>query len=899
MLKTTGFAIRYAFNNLRRGGLWTVFALFSIAAGVTAVVALRSLGLAIGDTLTSTVRESNNGDITLSRGENSPIAGLTGIEGVGGDTPTEQRIFTAEEITFLESYTQEHDGNVSLYSLLAGIQVTAVDEVTAGRPQFVSVFLIDATNFPPTRPVVALEPFGVPVSELLIDDHDIVVSSNFANGRDLQVGDSVHVSGTSDLFTVKGIVSADEEAGLSDLIAAFFGFAYLDQRSADIIGVEATPNRISIAFPPQANIDLIQEARYLDRQMTPPSTSIRNATSIERALGTVTDVIGRLIVISGLGALVIGGVGIINTMLVMVRRRTLEIATLKTFGLKGGQIATLFVWEACLLGIGGSALGVFLGYGLGGVVNRFGEALVQQSLVWRFYPESGIYGMVLGLSITLVFGVLPVLTATKVRPAIVLRPNETHIVSAGILQSIGALLLVVLSLGVMVGTILGGIVTDSWWGDVLIGLIGTAIGFLVIGLLIVLMWVLVWLISRLPAFGIIDLRLALRNLTSRRWRTATTLLAIAAGMFALSAITFVSQGVREVLQFQITSNLGGNVLIFPFTSLFLNADLAESGITTQLDVLDGIVYRTRHDFYQMKIESINGEPYQSPFADFGDGEFGDEADLFGRVIRTNNPYMNNGVVSEGRSLTSEDIGKPYLLIRPPTDDPFGNGEALIQVGDQVTVSVNDGDEEVTLEVVGILADTPNNLGNAIIPYETLTARPNASFTVAQVEDAFLNQTLLTLSNMPLAFVLDISFIDGLISRLVDQMSAIPTAVGWLSLFAAATIMANTVLLATLERRKQIGVLKAIGLKTRRIVGIMLLENSVIALLGATLGLGISGLITALMTAAGLGNAIPIPSNALPIALLLVGIALLISWLSTLASARVITQESVSSVLRYD
>lgn len=897
MLKTTGFAIRYAFNNLRRGGLWTVFALFSIAAGVTAVVALRSLGLAIGDTLTSTVRESNNGDITLSRGENSPLAGLTGIEGVGGDTPTEQRIFTPQEITFLEEYAQERDGNLSLYSLLAGIQVTAVDEVTAGRPQFVSVFLIDATNFPPTRPVLALEPKGVPLSALLIDEHDIVVSTNFASGRDLNVGDSVHVSGTSDLFTVKGIVSADEEAGLNDLIAAFFGFVYLDQRSASIIGVETTPNRISIAFPPQAEINLIQEARYLNREMTPPATSIRNATSLERALGTVTDVIGRLIVISGLGALVIGGVGIINTMLVMVRRRTLEIATLKTFGLKGGQIATLFVWEACLLGIGGSALGVMLGYGLGGVVNRFGEALVQQSLVWRFYPESGIYGMVLGLSITLVFGVLPVLTATKVRPAIVLRPNETHIVSAGIVQSFGALLLVVLSLGVMVGTILGGIVTDSWWGDVLVGLIGTAIGFIVIGLLIVVMWVLVWLISRLPAFGIIDLRLALRNLTSRRWRTATTLLAIAAGMFALSAITFVSQGVREVLQFQITSNLGGNVLIFPFTSLFLNADLAESGINAQLSALDGIVYRTRHDFYEMKIEAINGEPYRSPFEEL-DREFGG-SNLLGRGIRTDNPYMNNGVVSSGRSLTADDTGKPYLLVRPPTDDPFGNGEAHIHLGDQVTVSVNDSDEQITLEVVGILADTPNNLGNALVPFGTLTARPSASFTVVQVEDAFLNETLLALSNLPLAFVLDISFIDGLITRLVEQMSAIPTAVGWLSLFAAATIMANTVLLATLERRKQIGVLKAIGLKTRRIIGIMLLENSVIALLGATLGLGMSGLITALMTASGLGNAIPIPSNALPLAFLLVGIAVVISWLSTMASARVITQEAVSSVLRYD
>ncbi|MGV2436716.1 MAG UNVERIFIED_CONTAM: hypothetical protein LVT10_19020 [Anaerolineae bacterium] len=177
---------------------------------------------------------------------------------------------------------------------------------------------------------------------------------------------------------------------------------------------------------------------------------------------------------------------------------------------------------------------------------------------------------------------------------------------------------------------------------------------------------------------------------------------------------------------------------------------------------------TRHDFYEMKIEAINGEPYRSPFEEL-DREFGG-SNLLGRGIRTDNPYMNNGVVSSGRSLTAEDIGKPYLLVRP-TDDPFGNGEAHVHLGDQVTVSVNDSDEQITLEVVGILADTPIIWVTPSSPFETLTAQPSASFTVVQVEDAFLNETLLALSNLPLAFVLDISFIDGLITRLVEQMSA--------------------------------------------------------------------------------------------------------------------------------
>ncbi|MEZ4671904.1 MAG: FtsX-like permease family protein [Anaerolineae bacterium] len=92
---------------------------------------------------------------------------------------------------------------------------------------------------------------------------------------------------------------------------------------------------------------------------------------------------GRFIVTMGLGALLIGGVGIMNTMLVLVGRRSLEIAALKTFGLKGQQIGALFLSEAFLLGIMGSAAGVFLGLLLSGVVNAYGEA---------FYNNSGCRG---------------------------------------------------------------------------------------------------------------------------------------------------------------------------------------------------------------------------------------------------------------------------------------------------------------------------------------------------------------------------------------------------------------------------------------------------------------------------------------------------------------------------
>jgi putative ABC transport system permease protein len=151
----------------------------------------------------------------------------------------------------------------------------------------------------------------------------------------------------------------------------------------------------------------------------------------------------------------------------------------------------------------------------------------------------------------------------------------------------------------------------------------------------------------------------------------------------------------------------------------------------------------------------------------------------------------------------------------------------------------------------------------------------------------------------LVFALDITFIDGLLKRLIDQFAAIPTVVGLLSLLAAAVAMANTVSLQTLERRRQIGVLKAVGLKGRRVLLVMLLENTLIGLLGGLIGIGVSALMVSLMTALGSGDAIPVPREAAPVAIALVVASVLIAWTATFLSARVAIRERVANVLRYE
>ncbi|MDX1992507.1 MAG: FtsX-like permease family protein [bacterium] len=923
------FYWQYALRNLWRNRRWSAFAIFSVAAGVATVVALRSLGLAIEDALTSNVRASNHGDITLLRGS-SIIFGTI-------DSPEDAEVFSPSQLTFLRDWVAQRGGTMAEY-ISTGKQVSAVDAAgagtqTVGRLQLITTFFIDPATYPPTQDIRASDPSNVPLGELFQGTEDeVVVSENFAEAQGIEVGDQVRISGTDMPFVVRGIVPTQAEAGLRDIFSAFFGFVYLDRSQAESLSVNPLPNRISIALPDGTTSEEIlaasREIQYVaDRTITVPRLIEQNQV--------IADLTGRFVVIMGLGAMLIGGVGIINTMLVMVRRRTEEIAALKTFGLKGRQVAMLFMAEALLLGFVGSLLGGVLGTLMSALTNAYGETFIQQPLTWRLYPEALLFGLVLGLVVTGVFGVLPVLTAVRIRPAIILRPNEPHIPAVGVLQGLGAIIFVVVSLGIIAGQILGpfpdrvpgprrfsDLLTTTFASPTLVGIIGVAATLAILGLLVGLLWLIVWLVGKLPSFGWVDLRLALRNLSTRRTRTATTLLALSAGMFALSSITFVGAGIREILQITISSTFGGNILIFPL----LPPQIAQPLIEGRLESLEGVEYRTLFTIYDGRVAEIDGrttaEIAQAAAAaaasattqpqDTGRGlSSGQPPPPTGRLPRqnvyvnlsmryTDNPNYVGGEVVAGRALTLEDTGQPVALVQLTEElQPLG-----IQVGSTLMLEV---DRQVyTFTVVGLLSeDSPlsSNIafGDIIVPDATL---PGANFdtqlNVVQASDEALNDVLVGIASLPLVFPLDITFVDGILSRFIEQFSALPILVGILSLGAAAVIMANTVALATLERRRQIGILKAIGLKGRRVLRVMLLENLVVTLLGGVIGIGLSALGVGIMRQlADFREFVHIPDEAIPVALALVAAAVVIGALATFLSANVAIRERVLNVLRYE
>ncbi|GAB4513152.1 MAG: hypothetical protein OHK0046_13650 [Anaerolineae bacterium] len=918
------FYLQYAARNIWRNRRWSAFAMLAVAAGVAAVVALRSLGLAIGDSLNSNVRAVNHGDISLVRGSAAPLRLNL------GDSSSAD-VFTDFQIESLRDWTANRDGRISTYTF-ASLQMTAADVERAGLFNFVTALFVEPATYPPTDDIFTLEPDGARLGDLLQTPADVVISENLALGQNLAIGDAVRVSGSTNVYTVRGIVPTETEAGLADPFAAFFGFVYFDLSQLAPLGLNPRPNRVSIALPEGTPLPEIEQAAnelHSIMRRTGPNYRILSVPSLIERNEFIADLTGRFAVVMGLGAMLIGGVGIINTMLVMVRRRTEEIAALKTFGLKGRQVALLFMVEALMLGFLGSVVGAVVGALLSRITNAYGETFVQQPLTWRIYPESLVFGIVLGVVVTGVFGVMPVLTAVRVRPGIILRPNEPYLPALGVLQSIGVTLFVVLALGLIAGQIIGPFPTPFDWPvppNMVVGVVGVAVTMLLLALLAGLFWVLVWFVGKFPHFGWVDLRLALTNLRAKRLRTATTLLAISVGMFALSSITFYGAAVREILQFNLIESFGGNLVVISpatFGGVERLVEGAQRNLDAALDELEGVVYRTRIMTYDGTVMQVNDRSFRSEDIGLtreqvereieralrqGDlervNELNAEINPFLdrwvnlSVRSTDNPNITAGSLEAGRHLTLLDSGTRVAVVE--------NTESMrnlgITLGSTVTFDVRG--RELAFEVVGIRAEATGadgTFGEVEVPTGTLDAlfTPNFQLNTILVEEDQMTEVQLALSAMPGFFPVNVSLLDGIVSRFIEQFSALPLLVGLLSLAAAAVIMANTVALATLERRKQIGILKAVGLKSRRVLGIMLLENTLISLLGGLLGIGLSALGVLALTYFGLEELVLIPEDARPVAVILVIAAVIIGSAATFLSANVAVRERVLNVLRYE
>ena len=238
------------------------------------------------------------------------------------------------------------------------------------------------------------------------------------------VGVDISISGIR--FTVVGVMESkganafgnEDSRVLIPLTTAFFRLGGERTAEGDItvslINVQADGERIEEA---QQEAEIVLRLRHeiteADDFTVDTQQSVIDALS--EATGTLTVFLGAVAGIS----LVVGGIGIMNIMLVSVTERTREIGIRKALGAKRRDILAQFVTEAVLLSLGGGLLGVGAGVLGSRLLNDFNLAGSELTTVF----SGDIAALALGVSaaIGLFFGIYPAARAARLHPIEALR----------------------------------------------------------------------------------------------------------------------------------------------------------------------------------------------------------------------------------------------------------------------------------------------------------------------------------------------------------------------------------------------------------------------------------------------------------------------------------------------
>ncbi len=368
----------YALRNLWREGRRSAFALFCVAAGVAAIVALQSLGLALGEALTSNARTGNRGDVAA-------ILGGDGFFTAGQMTAFEQLVDLGEATGLTFRYrTQE-------------LPISLAQGEHAGQGLLVESFLVDPAVYPFYGQIQAVDPPGASLAALLAGPQDVVIGKSLADRHRVAVGDrlQIGIGEAPQVATVRGIVPSASAAPGGNLAPLLVGFVYLEYESArHALDLEPVASEVFFTTEDEA------AATALADQVAgiAPEAETRTAADLLAQNEQVVGVVRPLILVVGLLALLIGGLGIANTMRVVVARRGAEIALLKALGLKGRQVTAAFVAESALLGLAGSLVGLPLGLAISQGLWSLATRFVATPPTRHVYPLPLATGLVVGVA---------------------------------------------------------------------------------------------------------------------------------------------------------------------------------------------------------------------------------------------------------------------------------------------------------------------------------------------------------------------------------------------------------------------------------------------------------------------------------------------------------------------
>lgn len=638
---------------------------------------------------------------------------------------------------------------------------------------------------------------------------EVAIDKRSADDAKYRLGDTVTmVTAGSDPEVKAKLVGFAEFAGggLAGATLVFF-----DTKTAQDIflgGQDAYTSVALTAEPGVSQKDLASAAQKLlpDGLVAVPGQVI--ADEVKGLVDTVLGFLNTFLLVFAAIALVVGTFLIINTFSILVAQRSRELALLRALGASRRQVTRAVLLEALVVGFIGSSLGLLAGFGLAAGLKilfaNFGLDLTGSPLV--FEPRTALVAYAVGMIVTLFAAYLPARRAAKIAPVAAMRDDialpESSIRRRVIIGSVLVTAGVALLISGLYGDFSGDATTTQVGGGALAILIGVSLMSPVLGRPVLRALG----ISYRKAYGTVG-NLATENSLRNPRRTAATASALMIGLALVTTMSVLGASINKSIDVGVkkeftTDYLVSNVIGSPF-SPSIAENIAKADGVGEISAQQTTVFKIKGStVYAAAVDSnaINA--------------------IFAIDYLKGTKSLEAGEIALNRGTASRFDAK---------------------VGDTITMQFSSG--PIKAKVSGIYEDT-YVVGSAMIPFSTVTdaqlKRADTALSVNAakgVDKQELGDRIeaLTTAYPTVTVQNQDDFAESQRSQ-VNQLLYLIYALLGLAIVIAVLGIVNTLALSVIERTREVGLLRAVGLSRRQLRRMVRLEAIAIAVLGAVLGI---------------------------------------------------------------
>ncbi len=770
-----------------------VMSVLAVALGVAFVTGTFALRHMLSSTFDEIVNASATADAYVRMPTTSNATDLTSAGAVGRGVPL-SALDAVRSTAGVRLANADIQGPVTL----VGADGTAVRSTQA--PSFALPFHADDPSF------AHLEGRGpANASEVMLERHTLESSG-------LHVGDRTHL-------VVLGKATEVTVVGEADFSAPMAGatIVLLDEATmrADFAPAGTVASLSVYAQPGVSPAQLVQRLQSVAPAGAEVVTGAQLRQETRDTIAQQLGFISTFLLVFALLALFVGAFIIANTFTMSVRQRMREFALLRAVGASPAQVFGSIVVQAAVVGVAGSAIGVLGGFGLvegiGAVLRGMDMTLSSQVPVTA---STVVIGLVVGTVVSVAAAALPARRAAVVPPVEAMRDEVTVHERSLHRRGWAGLVLVAAGAAAVLAAVLRPAADRA---GLLVGLGAAAVvvGVLVVGPVLV-PWVVRWLSAPAVAWWRPVGRLARGNVVRNPRRAASTAGALTIGMALVGAAAVLAASTSASVRHVVVSEMHADYI--------LRTDMPN---TVAPEVVDQV--KALPD-----VASVYGLPWASA------------------TVAAHGTTSTQGVVAIdpamlGSVLTPETLQGPVAdaLARGEAvlDTDFATGHGLA-IGDRIGVTGPAGERTLTVgglyhsvAVNAAVVASPATL-DALVPVEqqtdttvTVVAAPGTDLTALRTQLAGIVKPYYVVSVMTSG-----EFVAGLAAQ-VNQVLAVLYALLGLSIVIAVLGIVNTLALSVIERTREIGLLRAVGLGRLQLAGTITTESVLTAVCGTVVGLG--------------------------------------------------------------